>query len=144
MKSCLRLGFFSFFRAEASTCLTSTVTYCTTAAGEEWLQQFCISSNPEISPAQRRDNWAVHDCAHIKGSVWTQRNSIYSTGTTFTLVIAERDEASCVWAATQARFFFMFFILGAPQVCLKCLQRQWKWKHFTSAINRYFRYLPLQ
>lgn len=37
----------------------------------------------------------------------------------------------------------MFFMRGAAQICLKCLQQQWKWKHFNSAVNRYFRYLPL-
>lgn len=30
------------------------------------------------------------------------------------------------------------------QICLKCLQQQRKWNHFTSAVNRYFSDLPQQ
>lgn len=87
---------FFFFFGLSRALFISTVTYCIYySCGGGMTSTVCISSNPQIFQAERTNNWAVRDCAHSKGNIWRQGNSIYSTGTTFTLVTGERVGAAC-------------------------------------------------
>lgn len=71
---------------------------------------------------------------------WTSRVATFSKPDSLHSCYSGNKRARCTYWLT----FLTFFRLGAPYTCLRCLQEQWKWECFTSAINRYFRSSPLQ